>query len=1460
MDQKVIRGYDIKDRIGEGGFGVVYRAYQPMVEREVVVKAIHPLYINDPTFIRNFEAEAQLIARLEHINIVPLYDYWREPSGAYLVMRFLRGGNLMTSLQDNGAWPAAEVAHMVQQIASALAFAHANEIVHQDVKPANILLDEAGNSYLSDFGIALNLKNSLNLAADDDKDIIHGSPAYIPPEQITRSEITPRADIYSLGIVAFEALTGHYPFDRSTIDKLLQQQLSQKLPPLEEFASGLPAGLNAVLRRATEKVPGNRYETIMAMASDFQDVVERGSDAAVLARAVSKSPPKASTDDVQHNTAIIDFDSIGIPISNPYKGLRPFTEADTRNFFGRDDLIASIVSSLTEGRQFVAVVGPSGSGKSSVVHAGVIARLRKSHAPRWANTFIVDMVPGSQPVTNLKLALLSVATDLSAHDLNLSDGIGPALNRVLPSGENTLLLVVDQFEEVFTQTTDEEERQQFIKLIATEDDRLRVIVTLRADFYDRPLMYPAIGHLIQSSTQVVLPLDRQAMEQIIVAPASQIGLAFEPGLVDLILEDMEEQARALPLLQYMLTELYERRDELNQVTFQSYQAIGRVAGAITRRAQALYTDMTLDEQAATQAIFLRLVTLGENEEDTRRRARYQELFTLGVQRAVVESVLEIFGKYRLLTFDNDPETRAPTVEIAHEALLRQWQTLRMWLNDNRDDLRLQRKLAERTREWLQNKQSADYLVRGSQLEQFETLTVTKALTLSADETDYVRRSVALRRRQQRTIGLSIVTLIVITAIAVGAALVAFNQRNEAQTARERADREASISRSRQLATSAIINREHIDQALLLSLEALAYADTFDARNSLLTLLQDAARLQTTLYQPDAVIRTVAVSDAYIALGSQAGIITLWDRTSHQLLERQFVDTGAINALAFSSDGAFIASGGDGGATVWQVADEQQVARFEQSVVDAVAFSPDGNWFSAGTTEGTIILWDIDDESEPDTLSAHADAVYSLTFSPDGTRLASAGGDNMVRLWDLESGEAITELSGHTDWVLTVDFHPTADLLVSGGADNAIIFWDASSGEALTRPLVAHADWVRDLTFTQAGDQLVMASNDGLLSLWDVNSASVQAQWSSVDNLPVRDIALADQAILSAIGRSAVYSWSLTKTSAVGDVWGQHTDQLLTLAFNPSGDQFAYAGGFQTDFSVVLRSTTSDHQQALEAHTEAVTGLAFDSQRRRLISAGADGQVIFWDTATGEADHMLTDISAIFSMVWNPSQLIVGSNDGSITFWNATGDEQIAQIPAHDSRVTALALAPDGMTLASGGRDGTIRLWNPEDGTAQSIELSGHTDGVLSLDFSPDGTLLASSSRDLSVQLWDVTTGQPLREPITAFDNWAMSVTFSPDGAWLAVGDGSRQVTLWDVATGRQLGGAFTGHTDWVNAVAFNPTGDYLISGGRDGTVIRWDVTLSDWQQIACAIANRNLTPRERTIYLQSETARSTCRS
>ncbi len=1480
LSGQTIKGYELRQLIGHGGFGAVYRAYQPAVDREVAIKLILPEHANNPEFIRRFESEAQVIARLEDPHITPLYDYWREPDMAVLVMRLLRGGSLQDSLEQNGAWEPFKVVRLVTQISGALTTAHRNNIVHRDLKPANILLDEDGNAYLADFGIAKRLNQPTQTITEEDR---YGSPAFISPEQVIGQPVSPQSDIYSLGMVIYVALSGQTPFFDSNTDTVIRKQLSESLPPLQTHRTDLPYAVNIIIWRATSKRPEARYPDAMTLAADFKQVIT-GEVTNSTVQLSTPSIPRVLSNPNDINTIIIEPPT---DLTNPYKGLQAFQEADAGDFFGRTDLIDRLVKRLSlgdTGLQFLAIIGPSGSGKSSIARAGLIPALKRGALFGSQEWFYIQMTPGSNPLQELADQLLSIADKIPPTFTNLFSGREDTLTQLVPQllpPDNSvqLLLLIDQFEELFTLVASEEIREHFIKLLVhavqSPTSRLRLIITLRADFYDRPLQYAGLNTLMRDNTEIVLPLTSPEMEQAIVEPSDRYAIQFEPGLVARILSDVSQQPGALPLLQFALTELFSKREKY-LLTLNAYESFGGVLGALAQRAEELYASLDSFSQAAAKQLFLRLVSMTEGAEDTRRRVTRTELSSISNDKTIVQGVIDAFGKYRLLTFDYEPGTRIPTVEVAHEALIRVWGRLHDWLDTSREELRLHRRLSNSTVEWINSQRDASFLASGSRLIQFEPLGASPIIKLTPDESAYLWSSIAARQSAALRIRNSIIALSIFALFALALAIFALDRQHQAEVESERANNEATVSRSRELAVTALRSENRLDLSLLLSLEALHTSNTFEARNGLVRNLQSKPYFLNFLTAHTDTVRALAYSGdgKILASAGKDLAIILWDTTTNQQIGQPLLGhTNWINALAFSPDSKTLISAGiDGTIRQWDVTSGQQIGEpltHQDAEIWSLAFRSDGKTFASGDETGSIVLWDAATRQPiGEQMQGHEDIVYALAYSPNGTLLASGSGDNTVRLWDAATGEPIGEpLAEHIAGVLTIAFSPDGERLASSGIDDTVIFWDIATGEFLYDIVTGHTKRVKSISFSNDGSELVTASDDNLMRVWDTDTLQqigpdligyADHIWSIAFN-PTNDT------FAAASGDNAVMVWNIAANLPLMAHHIVEPSNILAVAYSPDGKLYASAGGSKGDDNRIhlWDAVTDDEIATIQGHSGFITDLAFSPDGTKLVSAGSDNTLHIWDVIKRISLYVipLTGENRYVAVAYSPDGTTIASGgaDGEISLWNAqTGQNIDHTLSGHTGAILSLAFSPDGKFLVSGSADRTLRLWNVSSQEQIGAPFEAHTDEIWAVKFSPNGQVIASGSTDRTIRLWDVNTHQPIGQPLIGHTDRVKAVSFASNGSILVSGSQDNTLILWDLAQRLPIGQPLSGHTNFINSLGVSPDGQTIISGGEDNQLIRWNINLDTWQQNACTIINRNFTTAEWNRYFGDEAYRQTC--
>ncbi len=653
------------------------------------------------------------------------------------------------------------------------------------------------------------------------------------------------------------------------------------------------------------------------------------------------------------------------PARNPYKGLSPFGEADARDFFGREGLSRQLVDRLGADR-FVAVVGPSGCGKSSLVRAGLVPLLRQGALPGSAAWPIVELSPGEHPLEELEAALLRVAVNPPASLMEqlASDerGLCRAVKRILPAGGSELVLVIDQFEELFALTEDEERQSQVLTLleraVADPRSRLRLVVTLRADFYDRPLRHLAFARLLQDRVVSVSPLAPEEIERAIAAPAAGVGVSLEPGLLVEIVADVLHQPGALPLLQYALTELFDRRDGTT-LTRSAYGAIGGVAGALDARAGEVYSSLSDPGRVAARQLFLQLVAVGEQGVATRRPAALAEL---DVDRDGAAECIEGFGASRLLLFDGDPHTGASTVEIAHDALIVEWELLRDWIDAARDDIRARHRLSTRAAEWEEAARDPSFLLRGTQLSRFETWATESGLAQTEREREFLGASIAdreavrsddesrrarqaeLERRAMHRLRALVAVLAAAAVVALGLTLYAFDQSHRSQ-------QQARIATARQLASASVANLDvDPELSILLAIEAVGKASV------------NGAPL------PE------AVEALHRALAASRIVLT--------------IRTPVTAALAVSPDGSRIAAAGSIGSA--QVRDQETAS-------------------SAAATKASV--WDARTGKRLLSLVGATSPIHDIAYSPNGTRIATGGDNGTAIVWDAQHREASLRAAG-----------------------------------------------------------------------------------------------------------------------------------------------------------------------------------------------------------------------------------------------------------------------------------------------------------------------------------------------------------------------------------------------------------------------------------------------------------------
>ena len=1466
--------YALRHKIARGGFAVVALAWDEELDSPVAIKILDAAGDGDAALIATrFVEEARLLRRIRSHHVVTVHDVGRLNDGRpYFVMDLADGGTLadwMESRRADGIDESVRIGTRELQsacggIADGLAAIHRAGVVHRDIKPANILfmgnvptvrdpdftiaepaangpVDLDGDVFaharvvVGDLGIAMDIARRGTTPT-----LVGGTSAYSAPEQLDPAvPVSPAADIYSATAVLFHLLLGAKP------------PRADRIP---DYIAALPERWREVIQCGLALHPRDRFGSIRSWHDAVEDVLSEEAAEAAPAPAVTMLDPS------------------GGPVYSgcPYKGLSAYQLADANNFYGREALTEELVRRLCR-HNVLVVGGPSGSGKSSLVRAGLLPALKAGAAPGSSAWRIILMTPGRDAMAELYFhlaqSLKGAAPVIGAGDLMASPSMARRLAH--PTGnEPPLVLCIDQFEELFTLGTPAQ-RDAFVEALASMTDpadaRVRVVIAVRADYYAACAQVPWLAARTTDNQVLVGPMSPAELRRAITEPARNAELYLERHLVDQILEAAGDEAGSLPLVAHALVETWARR-KVQTLTLEGYRAAGGVAGAIAQTANAIFENQFSEaERAAAHRLFLRLVTPGEGAGDTRRiidRSDVAHDATPEITRRVIAQLTDA----RLLTVDEN------TVQIAHEALLRSWPRLRAWIDEARDDLRMRQRLIRHAEEWQASEHDPDLLLRGTPLltaidwsaKNLDQGGASVGAFIAASEAERARTEAVALARRRRVRRASIAALALLSVLATGAtaasvfAYLGYRDAHRNELRAEAASREADARFALALgAIGAGLAADDPLLALYLGGEAGARADGapgYDGRAAMVAARRALAGsvpylIGSPIPVGDALSLAISPDGAYVAVGGRDGTLTIVDTaTRHVVGARKAVHEGGIEDLEFTPDGRFLTSAGsDGEIRITSVADgylgdDKPLGRFGD-VAWAVAFDGEGERLAAVSEDETVRVWDVETGVSASTpLVRGAGDFLSVAFAPDGKRVFTGLGSGAVLGFELPKGEPISHLieTVHTSDVWTLLFSPKGDRLATVSADGTAGIFSYPDLEFLGRAFEPD-DRIYSAAFSSSGRVLIGAGEGGRLHVWNITLERQESVSAPGHSGRIVELVVPRHGHLAAsLGRDhSVRLWSVSDIVPMTHDYTLPGGAAKGLAASPGG---AFAAAdiageilfWRQDEAVPARLTGHGHQ---------VWALALSADAGRLVSGDRAGLVRLWDTATGKPRwERQTDGGAIWWVGLAPDgKRVYAASEAEVEVLDAQTGAVTIEFHVPRGRLTRASLSPDGKRLATTTTAGEVLILDTADlRLLQTLDVV--EDAIWSAAFSADGSTLAVAGSDEEVSLWNLATGERIAR-LAGHSGGATDVAYLSDGASLAVVDRRGQLHLWDINDHRRLGPPIKAHggTSWRLAAASDA--QFFLTAGDDGLARRWDILSV---RRACAVGARGF-DRERRI-------------
>jgi len=1032
----------------------------------------------------------------------------------------------------------------------------------------------------------------------------------------------------------------------------------------------------------------------------------------------------------------------------PYKGLSAFTKDDFPFFFGREKFTKTLVDAVKK-RPFVAVIGNSGSGKSSVVYAGLIHKLEEqggwkfiTFRPMAAAFFELAYawLKSSKPEDNEWEQIGKAeeyAENFKTGKWNLKRHLYATLQKDL--SEQHLLIFVDQFEEVYT-LCPEEERNIFIDQLLevinaereTQPPNIVWVITLRADFYGHAIDYQPLLEIFQKcKPENIGPLNPEELQAAIEKPAEEVtpNLNIQDGLTKIILDAVKSKHGELPLLEFALEQLWQKRSN-NQLTIAAYNEIGGVDKALANHAEEIYKNLKEDEKNRVKHIFTQLVCFGENTDATRRIATREQI---GAENWLLVTKL---ANARLVVTGRDEDKKQLTVEVVHEALIRGWERLRKWMEEDHKFRKWQDRLRTEKDIWKNSDKDNSALLRGALLVEAEDwLRQRSEGIIDQEEREFI---LASRQYQEQEDIERIKDLLTLS-------------QKELQLKQQLISLVIAVKAGVKLRNIQVPSEE-LKRNVIERLQQGSYE--ISEQNQ---FIGHQGEINGVAFSPDG-SKIASVSDDHT--------LKLWELDG-SLLKTFESHTNWVYGVSFSSDGQRIASAsGDKTVRLWNL--DGRLLRILEGHNDGVwevSFNPDDQIIASASGDKTVRLWRIDGTLLR-TLKGHNDRINGVSFSPDGQIIASASVDRTVRLWNLD-GALLKTLEGHTDQVFGVSFSPDGQRIASASVDRTVRLWNLDG--ALLKTLKSHTNWVYGVSFSPDGQIIASASADRTVKLWNLDGTLLKTLEGHNDWVWGVSFSPDGQRIASGSFDRTVRLWNLNVT-LLRTLEG-HTDQVWGVSFSPDSQMITSAS---FDRTVKLWSLDGKLLRTLEGHTDQVYGVSFSPDGQIIASGSADRTLRLWNLEGTLLRTLEGHTNRVYGLSFSPDGQIIASSsfDKTVRLWSLDG-KLLRTLEGHTDQVRGVSFSPDGQIIASVSDDKTVILWNLDSTLLRTLE--GHNDGVWGVSFSPDGQIIASASGDKTVRLWNLDG--TLLEILRAHTDRVRGVSFSPGGQIIASVSDDKTVRL-----------------------------------------------------------------------------------